>query len=132
MDARQKGLELLEDWSQYKSVQYSEKTLFDRAVNIEIEKDAVTRLAGLVQQALMDDNFPTVELDYRNRMMETHLRTFKDQITFELLRNGFKDQPAQILQRKSLTQWFNDAIMLFKLCPDDEIGKHKGLLRGLA
>jgi len=97
MDARQKGLELLEDWSQYKSVQYSEKTLFDRAVNIEIEKDAVTRLAGLVQQALMDDNFPTVELDYRNRMMETHLRTFKDQITFELLRNGFKDQPSQAL-----------------------------------
>ena len=38
MDARQKGLELLEDWSQYKSVQYSEKTLFDRAVNIEIKR----------------------------------------------------------------------------------------------
>lgn len=97
MNSRQKGFELLEDWDKYKSLQYSEKTLFDRAVNIEIEKDAVTRLAGLVQQALMDDNFPEQELDYRNRMMENHLRTFKDQITFELLRNGFKDQPTQIL-----------------------------------
>jgi len=97
MNSRQKGMELLEDWEQYKFVQYSEKTLFDRAVNIEIEKDAVTRLAGLVQQALMDDNFPSAELDYRNRMMENHLRTFKDQITFELLRNGFKDQPSQAL-----------------------------------
>lgn len=87
---------LLEDWATYKNIHYSEKTQFDKAVDIEIEKEAVSQLASLVQQALMDDACLPQELDYRTRMMEHHLRTFKDQITFELLRNGNTRHTAQV------------------------------------
>lgn len=90
MDSKSTAYALLEDWASYKKIHYSEKTQFDRAVNIEIEKDAVARLAGLLQRALMDDACSLQELDFRVNAMEHHLRTFKDQITFELLRNGNK------------------------------------------
>jgi len=88
MDTRTKAYTLLEDWSQYRNLHYSNKTQFFDAVNIEIEKDAVARLAGYLREALLDDNCPQHELDFRSRTLESHLRILKDQVTFELLRNG--------------------------------------------
>jgi mRNA-degrading endonuclease YafQ of YafQ-DinJ toxin-antitoxin module len=85
---RIKAYTLLEDWAKYKDLHYSEKTQFDKAINIEIKKDAVAQLAGYLQQSLMDDNCPQHEIDYRSHALESHLRIFKDQVTFELLRNG--------------------------------------------
>lgn len=90
MDTRTKAYSLLEDWSQYRNLHYSNKTQFFNAVDIELEKDAVARLAVYLQQALMDDSCPMHELDFRSRTLETHLRILKDQVTFELLRNGGK------------------------------------------
>lgn len=92
MDTRTNAYQLLEDWSRYKTLQYSNKTQFFNAVNIEIEKDAVARLAGYLREGLMDDSCPLHELDFRFRTLESHLRILKDQITFELLRNGGKTE----------------------------------------
>ena len=87
-DNKTKAYALLEDWSQYKTLHYSNKTQFDKAVDIEIEKDAVARLAGYLRQALMDDACPEQELAFCTQSLESHLRIFKDQVTFEVLRNG--------------------------------------------
>jgi len=90
IDNKTKAYALLEDWSQYKTLHYSNKTHFDKAVDIEIEKDAVARLAGHLRQALMDDSCPEHELDFCTRTLESHLRIFKDQVTFEVLKNGYQ------------------------------------------
>lgn len=89
-DSRTHAYRLLEDWTQYKTLHYSNKTQFDKAVDIEIEKDAIARLALDLRQALMDDNCPEHELDFCTLSLESHLRILKDQVTFEVLKNGYQ------------------------------------------
>ena len=91
-----KAYSLLEEWRQYKDIHYSTKTSFDNAVNLEIEKDAVTRLSSMLREALMDNSCPIVELDFLTRAFETQLRIFKDKIMFELIRNGGKEEISPI------------------------------------
>jgi len=85
---REDAVALLEDWGNYRKLHYSNKTQFSNAVDIEINKDAVSSLATYLHEALIDANCPEIELDFRARCFESHLRIFKDRIIIEILRSG--------------------------------------------
>jgi hypothetical protein len=81
-----KAYALLIEWSQYKTVHYSSHTQFDKAIDIELEKEALTRLSRDLNDAIISDD--KNELDFLIRIFEEHLTIFKDQITIEVLRTG--------------------------------------------
>jgi hypothetical protein len=83
-----KAKKLLAEWSHYKNLHYSQKTKFDYAVDIELEKEACNRLVQFLQEGLLDNSCSESELVFRANLLENHLRIFKDRITFELLKNG--------------------------------------------
>lgn len=88
MDPRTHATTLLNEWQEYKNIHYSQKTRFSNAVDIEIEKDAVGQLATLVMSGLRSDSVPESEILFRVNTFEHHLRSLKDMLTFELLKNG--------------------------------------------
>jgi hypothetical protein len=88
MDITTKANKLLTEWSHYKNLHYSQKTKFDYAVDIELEKEACNRLVQFLKEGMLDTSCPEAELTFRVRCLEDHLRIFKDRITFELLKNG--------------------------------------------
>jgi hypothetical protein len=87
MDLKQRAHRLLTDWTAYKSLHYSTKTEFGNAIDIEIQKDAAAQFAGMLTEALINDANER-ELTFIMTSFEDHLRIFKDQLTFELLKNG--------------------------------------------
>lgn len=88
MDLTNKANRLLTEWAHYKNLHYSQKTGFDHAVDIELEKEACNRLVEFLREGLLDSSCPERELKFRVTTLEEHLRIFKDRITFELLKNG--------------------------------------------
>ena len=78
---------LLNDWRQYKNLHYSQKTRFANAVDIEIEKDAVAECANRLLTILSQGRTNKTLLSTIDEF-ETHLKSLKDQITIELLKNG--------------------------------------------
>lgn len=88
MDARTYATTLIGEWQEYKNIHYSQKTRFANAVDIEIEKDAVSQLALSVISGLRSTDISESEIWVRVTMLENHLRALKDMLTFELLKNG--------------------------------------------
>lgn len=88
MRIEDKAATLLNDWQHYKKVHYSVKTKFDAAVDIEIEKESIAQLAKYLLEGLSTAAVDETELMHRITLFETHLRMFKDRLTFELLKNG--------------------------------------------
>lgn len=86
----EKAHELLSIWEQYKTLHYSQLTEFGRAVNIEIEKDALTSLAKQLREALINDN--EQDLRYLVKVFGDHLELVKDQLTLEILRSGIAER----------------------------------------
>ncbi len=88
MDITTKANKLLAEWAHYKNLHYSQKTKFDHAVDIELEKEACNQLVQFLKEGLLDNSCTHRELNFRVTCLEDHLRIFKDRITFELLKNG--------------------------------------------
>ena len=88
MKLETKAATLLTDWQTYKNVQCSSKTHFTNAVDIEIEKDSMAQMAKCLLEGLTDNNVSRNDLRHRTTTFEDKLHTFKDRITFELLKNG--------------------------------------------
>ena len=88
MDPRTYATTLLKEWQEYKNIHYSQKTRFSNAVDIEIEKDEVRQLATSLILGLESELIPESEILFRVTMLENHLRSLKDMLTFELLKNG--------------------------------------------
>ena len=84
MQIKTRAHNLLDDWGHYRELHYSNKTHFANALDIEIEKDTISQLVPQLHEALITgkDLTPVVE------SLALHLRTYKDRITFELLKNG--------------------------------------------
>ena len=85
---RRKAATVLQDWQQYKSLHFSNKTNFANAVDIAIDRDAVSQAAALVSNAAMGSTVTTSELKALLASFEKRLGIFKDRVTFELLKNG--------------------------------------------
>jgi len=81
-----KAIALLEDWNSYKNLHYSSKTEFVNAVDIEIEKGALTQFSSQLRLALINDD--ESEIEWLSHVFEDQLKTFKDRITIELLKNS--------------------------------------------
>ena len=88
MKITSKAYILLENWAQYKDLHYSRKTQFSNAVDIEIQKDLVAQSAALLYESLISDSCPDEHLLILTNTLAEQLKVFKDQITFELIRNG--------------------------------------------
>jgi len=84
---QERASQLLHEWQKYKGIHYSSKTEFPNAIDIELEKDAVARAIGNLQEGLMS-RCSEKELEFHLNTIEHHLRLFKERITYELLRNG--------------------------------------------
>jgi len=88
MEFSDRTASLFNEWCQYKKLHYSNKTLFDNAIDIEIERDNVAQWAQYLVEGLSTDNVTDEELLFRITTFERMLATFKDRITMELLKNG--------------------------------------------
>lgn len=90
MDLTVKAYQLLAEWSQYRDLHYSARTQFDKALNIEIEKDALASLARQLNEVLMNDN--QTELLFLVNTFELHFHLYRDQLIFEVLRTGIPER----------------------------------------
>lgn len=90
MVSTNRALGLLATWEEYKSLHYSQQTRFDRAIDIEIEKDALSNLARQIKEALLTGNEP--DLEYLAISFEHHLTIVRDMLMIEILRTGVSDK----------------------------------------
>jgi hypothetical protein len=88
MNLTNKANNLLSQWARYEKVHYSAKTQFEKAIDIEIEKEQVTQLARELQQQLFENDKNSTKLLFLVNAFEDQLTLLQGNLTLEVLRNG--------------------------------------------
>ena len=92
MNLVHKANNLLLDWTRFESVHYSTKTQFEKAIDIEIEKEHISQLAGELRQHLFNNDTNSTELLFLVNAFEDHLSMLQGNLTIEILRNGHAER----------------------------------------